>query len=238
MSDESAAVGDDVPVLTIDGPSGAGKGAVSARVAEALGWHLLDSGAVYRAVALAVVDAGLDAGDETAVAELCEGLNLEFAAGQDGIYVLLDGDPVGQRLRSEEVSVMASQVAALPRVRSALLDLQRRFRRAPGLVADGRDMGTVVFPDAPHKVFLEASVEERANRRYKQLKEQGESVKFLRLFRDLEERDRRDRERAVSPTVPAADAVVIDSTHLGLEQVVDQVLALVGQRQGDEKARG
>ncbi len=237
MSDESAAVGDDAPVLTIDGPSGAGKGAVSARVAEALGWHLLDSGAVYRAVALAAVDAGLDADDEAALVELCEGLELDFARGEGGVSVLLAGKPVDQRLRSEEVSVMASQVAALPRVRSALLDLQRRFRRAPGLVADGRDMGTVVFTDAPYKVFLEASVEERANRRYKQLKEQGESVKFLRLFRDLEERDRRDRERAVSPTVPADDAVVIDSTDLGLEQVVDQVLALVRQRSGSEKTK-
>ena len=223
------------PVLTIDGPSGAGKGAVSARVADLLGWHLLDSGAVYRAVALAVLDAGIDAGDEAAVVRLCEGLALDFAAGEDGISVLLAGTPVDQRLRTEEVSVMASRVAALPAVRAALLDLQRRFRRLPGLVADGRDMGTVVFSDAPYKVFLEASVEERANRRYKQLKKKGESVKFLRLFRDLEERDRRDRERAVSPTVPAADAVVIDSTHLGLEQVVDQVLALVRQPPGSEE---
>ena len=223
------------PVLTIDGPSGAGKGAVSARVAEVLGWHLLDSGAVYRAVALAAVDSGIDAGDENALVELCEGLELDFAAGRDGISVLLAGRPVDQRLRTEAVSVMASRVAALPAVRAELLDLQRRFRRPPGLVADGRDMGTVVFPDAPYKVFLEASVEERANRRYKQLKEKGESVKFLRLFRDLEERDRRDRERAVSPTVPATDAVVIDSTDLALEQVVEHVLSLVRPRFGSEK---
>jgi len=225
------------PVLTIDGPSGAGKGAVSARVAEVLGWHLLDSGALYRTVALAAVDAGIDASDEKVVVELCKGLDLDFAAGDDGISVMLAGRPVDQRLRTEEVSVMASRVAALPLVRAELLDLQRRFRRSPGLVADGRDMGTVVFPDAPHKVFLEASVEERANRRYKQLKEQGESVKFLRLFRDLEERDRRDRERAVSPTVPASDAVVIDSTDLGLEQVVEQVLALVRQRSRGEETK-
>jgi CMP/dCMP kinase len=222
--------GSNAPVLTIDGPSGAGKGAVSARVAEALGWHLLDSGAVYRAVALAALDAGIDADDELALVTLCRELDLEFAAGEDGISVLLDTLPVDQRLRTEVVSVMASRVAALPAVRAALLDLQRGFRRSPGLVADGRDMGTVVFPDAPCKVFLEASVEERANRRYKQLKEKGESVKFLRLFRDLEERDRRDRERAVSPTVPAADAVVIDSTSMGLDDVVERVLALVEQR--------
>jgi CMP/dCMP kinase len=227
---ENEATSPAAPVLTIDGPSGAGKGAVSARVAETLGWHLLDSGAVYRAVAVAVLDAGVDPADETAVVALCEGLDLDFTAGEDGISVLLDGRPVDQRLRAEEVSVMASRVAALPEVRRALLELQRRFRRSPGLVADGRDMGTVVFQDAPIKVFLEASVEERANRRYKQLKDKGESVKFLRLFRDLEERDRRDRERSVSPTVPADDAVVIDSTDMGLNDVVEKVLELVHQR--------
>ena len=224
----------EIPVLTIDGPSGAGKGAVSARVAEALGWHLLDSGAVYRAVALAALDAGIDAGNEAAVVSLCEGLELDFAAGEDGISVLLAGEPVDRRLRTEQVSVMASRVAALPEVRRALLELQRRFRRPPGLVADGRDMGTVVFESAPIKVFLEASAEERANRRYKQLKQKGESVKFLRLFRDIEERDRRDRERAVSPTVPANDAVVIDSTDMGLDEVVEKVLNLVRQRTESE----
>ncbi len=232
---ENEATSPAAPVLTIDGPSGAGKGAVSARVAETLGWHLLDSGAVYRAVAVAVLDAGVDPADESAVVALCEGLDLDFAAGEDGISVLLDGRPVDQRLRAEEVSVMASRVAALPEVRRALLELQRRFRHSPGLVADGRDMGTVVFQDAPIKVFLVASVEERANRRYKQLKKKGESVKFLRLFRDLEERDRRDRERDVSPTVPANDAVVIDSTDMGLDDVVEKVLKLVRQRTGSER---
>ncbi len=235
MTKESSGIEGDAPVLTIDGPSGAGKGAVSARVADTMGWHLLDSGAVYRAVALAALDAGVDADDEAAVVALCQGLDLEFVAGEDGISVLLAGRPVDQRLRTEEVSVMASRIAALPEVRRALLELQRRFRRSPGLVADGRDMGTVVFQDAPIKVFLEASVEERANRRYKQLKEKGESVKFLRLFRDLEERDRRDRERAVSPTVPADDAVVIDSTDMGLNDVVEKVLELVRQRPVSER---
>ncbi|QOC21653.1 (d)CMP kinase [Wenzhouxiangella sp. AB-CW3] len=225
-----------IPVLTIDGPSGAGKGAVSARVAESLGWHLLDSGAIYRAVALAVLDEGIDAGDGAAIVGLCADLDLDFAAGEDGISVLLGGQPVDRRLRAEDVSAMASRVAALPAVRQALLDLQRRFRRGPGLVADGRDMGTVVFADAPCKVFLQASVEERAKRRYKQLKQKGESVKFLRLFRDLEERDRRDRERAVSPTVPADDAEVIDSTSLGLDEVVERVLEHVRQRLGREKS--
>lgn len=217
----------EIPVLTIDGPSGAGKGAVSARVAERLGWHLLDSGAVYRAVALAALDRGVEADDDPALVALCESLDLQFRSGPDGIAVLLDGCPVGDRLRSEAVSVMASRVASRPAVRRALLGLQRQFQRAPGLVADGRDMGTVVFPDAPVKVFLDASVEERARRRHKQLKDKGESVKFSRLFRDLVERDRRDRERAVSPTVPAPDAAVIDSTELTLEQVAERILGLV-----------
>jgi len=219
-----------VPVLTIDGPSGAGKGAVSAIVAERLGWHLLDSGAVYRAVALAALDQDIDPEDEPALVALCRNLDLQFRPGCDGIAVVLDGRPVGDRLRSEAVSVMASRVASRPAVRKALLGLQRQFRREPGLVADGRDMGTVVFPDAPIKVFLDAGVEERARRRYKQLKEKGESVKFSRLFRDLEERDRRDRERSVSPTVPAPDAVVIDSTELALDQVVGRLLDLVAER--------
>ncbi|RFF26372.1 MULTISPECIES: (d)CMP kinase [unclassified Wenzhouxiangella] len=224
-----------VPVLTIDGPSGAGKGAVSAIVAERLGWHLLDSGAVYRAVALAALDRGVDPEDEAALTALCETLDLEFRAGEDGIIVLLDGRAVDERLRSEAVSLMASRVASNPAVRRALLGLQRDFRQLPGLVADGRDMGTVVFSDAPVKVFLDASVEERARRRHKQLKEKGESVKFSRLFHDLAERDRRDRERAVSPTVPASDATVIDSTDLTLEQVVERILDLVANRPGGER---
>jgi CMP/dCMP kinase len=219
-----------VPVLTVDGPSGAGKGAVSARVAKRLGWNVLDSGAVYRAVAAAALDRGIDPADEKGLVALCRALDLSFAATDCGIAVTLDGCAADERLRTEEVSVMSSKVAALPAVRAALLDLQRSFRCAPGLVADGRDMGTVVFTDAPIKVFLDASVEERANRRYKQLKDKGENVKFLRLFRDLEARDRRDRERAVSPTVADADAVVIDSTSMGLDEVVERVLAEVHRR--------
>lgn len=220
------------PVLTIDGPSGAGKGAVSAIVARRLGWHLLDSGAVYRAVALAALDRKIDPADEHALVALCRDLNLQFESRRDGIGVLLNGAPVDERLRSEAVSRMASEIAPLPALRQALLGRQREFRRLPGLVADGRDMGTVVFASAAIKVFLDASVEERARRRHKQLKEQGESVKFSRLFRDLAERDRRDRERAVSPTVPAADAVVLDSTELSLDQVVRRVLDLVAERLG------
>ena len=221
---------DPVPVLTIDGPSGAGKGAVSARCAKALGWHVLDSGAVYRSVAMAALQRHIAADDVAALVDLCTDLNLQFRPADEGIRVFLDGQAVDAALRSEAVSVMSSKVAALGPVRAALLERQHAFRQAPGLVADGRDMGTVVFPDAPIKVFLDASVRERANRRYKQLKDKGENVTFSRLFRDLEARDRRDRERAVAPTVPADDAVIVDSTHLDLDQVVERVLAIVQSR--------
>ena len=226
----SAASSVHAPVLTIDGPSGAGKGAVSCRVARALDWHVLDSGAVYRSVALAALEQGLTASDEPGLIALCADLPLSFTAGNEGIEAYLDGRPLGDALRAEPVGVMSSQVAAIPAVRAALLDLQRSFRATPGLVADGRDMGTVVFPDAPVKVFLDASVEERARRRYEQLKDKGEDVTFDRLFRDLEDRDRRDRERSVSPTVAATDAVTVDSTHLSLQQVVDRIESLVRER--------
>ena len=218
------------PVLTIDGPSGVGKGAVSARAAAALGWRVLDSGAVYRAVALAALEQGVSEADRDSLIALSRRLPLSFRPGGDGIEVLLDGRPVGDMLRSEPVSVMASKVAAIPEIRAALLDLQRDCRQPPGLVADGRDMGTVVFPDAPVKVFLDASVEERAQRRYKQLKEKGEPVILARLFRDMQERDRRDRERAVAPTVPADDAEVLDTTALTLDDVVATILDRVRSR--------
>lgn len=221
-----------VPVLAIDGPSGAGKGAVSAALARRLGWHLLDSGAVYRALALASIERSIDVEDEAALVALAAGLELEFEPGEDGIEAVLGGRRVGGLLRSETVSVQASRIAAIPAVRAALLDLQRAARRAPGLVADGRDMGTIVFPDAELKIFLDASVEERAERRYKQLKAKGESVMLSRLLRDMQERDRRDRERAIAPTVPAADAVVVDSTHLSLDQVIERIAALASQRFG------
>jgi len=221
---------DGAPVLTIDGPSGAGKGAVSSRVALALGWNVLDSGAVYRCVALAALQRGLSADDESGLIALCRDLELVFEPGAQGIEVSLNGQPLGDALRAEEVGVMSSQVAAIPAVRAALLELQRSFQSEPGLVADGRDMGTVVFPDALVKVFLDASVKERARRRYQQLKDKGEDVTFDRLFRDLEARDRRDRERSASPTIPAEDAVVVDSTRLTLDEVVDRVGQLVRRR--------
>jgi cytidylate kinase len=215
-----------VPVVTIDGPSGAGKGAVSARCAAALGFHLLDSGAVYRSVAVAAMNRGIEAADIPGLLGLCSDIRLEFVPGANGISVHLDGRAVDEQLRREEVSVMSSKIAVQPDVRAALLELQRGYRRDPGLVADGRDMGTIVFPDAPVKIFLDASVHERASRRYKQLKDKGESVTFSRLFQDLEERDRRDRERAVAPTVPADDATIVDSTDLSLDEVVDRVLEI------------
>ncbi len=215
-----------VPVLTIDGPSGAGKGAVSSAVARRLGWNVLDSGAVYRAVALAAINAEVDISDSAALIALSENLPLEFRPGNDGIEVSLGGTSVGDDLRTEAVSVAASRLASNSGLRRALLEFQRGCRRPPGLVADGRDMGTVVFPDAGLKIFLEASVEERARRRYKQLKEKGESVMLGSLFQDMLERDRRDRERAVSPTVPAPEAVVVNSTRLTLTQVVEKVLGL------------
>ncbi|MGK7296507.1 MAG: (d)CMP kinase, partial [Candidatus Wenzhouxiangella sp. M2_3B_020] len=221
-----------VPVLAIDGPSGAGKGAVSASVARRLGWNVLDSGAVYRSVALAAVEGGVDADDADALVELASELPLAFRAGADGIDVLLEGRDVGASLRTEAVSIMASRVAAIREVRDALLQLQRECRRPPGLVADGRDMGTIVFPDADLKIFLEASVEERAKRRYKQLKQKGESVILPRLLQDMQARDRRDRERAIAPTVPAPDAVVVDSTHLSLEEVIARVIRLADEHIG------
>ncbi len=216
----------EAPVLTIDGPSGAGKGTVSRLVARRLGWRFLDSGAIYRALAWAARRRGVDLNDADAVARVAGEMELEFICDDD-VKVLVDGEDVTDRLQTEECGRIASKIAAYPQVRRALLDKQRAFRRPPGLVADGRDMGTVVFPDAPYKVFLTASAEERARRRYLQLKAQGLDVNLDQIIKDLEERDRRDREREESPLVPAKDAVVIDSSDLSIDEVVDRVLALL-----------
>ncbi len=217
------------PVVTVDGPSGAGKGAVSSSLARALGWRVLDSGAVYRSVALAALEASLDLDDTPALVDLCSDLSLSFEPEEDGIAACLSGRALGDALRAEAVGQASSRVAAVPEVRSALLELQRRYRCLPGLVADGRDMGTVVFPDAEVKIFLNASVEERAKRRYRQLMASGKDVTLDRLMSDLKTRDRRDRDRAVSPTLPAHDAVVVDSTNMDLQQAVEQVLGIVRQ---------
>ena len=230
-------IGDDragaepVFVVTIDGPGGSGKGTVGRRVADRLGWHLLDSGALYRLVALAALDAGLPQDDEPGHAHLALDLNVTFSTDAAGAeVVLLAGKDVTTRLRTEAAGMAASLVAAMPLVRTALLDRQRAFARPPGLVADGRDMGTVVFPDAGLKIYLTASAEERARRRHNQLKEKGLDVSLAALSQEIRERDHRDSARAVAPLRPAEDAVVIDSTGIPIEGVVEEVLALVGQR--------
>ncbi len=215
------------PVIAIDGPGGSGKGTIAMRVAERLGWHYLDSGALYRLVAVAAMDRDIARDDEQRLGELARDLDVSFDVEGSSMTILLDGNRIEGRLRSEAVSAFASHVAAVPAVRSALVERQRAFRRPPGLVADGRDMGTVIFPDAELKIFLTASVEERAQRRYKQLKEKGESVNLSRLFRDIEKRDERDRTRAVAPLRPATDAHVLDSTDASIEKVLERVMALV-----------
>ena len=217
----------DIPVITIDGPGGSGKGTVALRVAERLGWHLLDSGALYRLVAVAAMDRGIASDDGSALGRLSGELDVDFGAGPKGMVVRLDGRDITARLRSEAVSAFSSQAAAFPEVRAALVRLQRACRKAPGLVADGRDMGTVIFPDARLKIFLTASAEARAERRHKQLKEKGESVNLSRLFREIEKRDERDRSRAVSPLMPASDAHLVDSTEMTIDDVVQKILSLL-----------
>jgi cytidylate kinase len=217
---------DGIPVVCIDGPSGSGKGTLARRVAEALGFHLLDSGALYRLTALAAARRGVDLEDEAAVAEVAATMQPRFEPTEDGwTRTWLDGDNVTREIRAEKVGMDASRVAALPAVRKALLALQRGFRRPPGLVADGRDMGSVVFPAAPLKIFLTASAEERARRRHKQLMDKGIGANLPALLRDIEARDEQDAQRAASPMVPADDAIVIDSTSLSIEEVTRQVLA-------------
>ncbi len=218
-----------VPVLAIDGPSGSGKGTVSRLAAEHLGWHLLDSGALYRAVAYAASQAGLDLTDEAVIAACAATTDIRFFDLKDGseTRVYVNNLDSTDALRTEATGAVASTIAAMPAVRAALFDKQRAFRRAPGLVADGRDMGTVVFPDAATKVFLTASAEERAKRRYKQLSDKGLQVTLAALLHEIEARDQRDATRPVAPLRPAADAHVIDSTGMPVEAVVARVLTLL-----------
>jgi cytidylate kinase len=221
----------DIPVITVDGPSGAGKGTISHMLADTLGWHFLDSGALYRVTGQACLIEGVSWDDHPAVTEIARHLQVSFRTSPSGeILVSYKGRDVSRAIRTEEGGRGASTVAAIPAVRDALLARQREFCQAPGLVADGRDMGTVVFPSAPLKIFLTASALERAERRYKQLIAKGENVSLPRLLQDIEERDERDSSRDVAPLVPAEDAIVIDSTATSIEDVFAQVMQKVKER--------
>jgi cytidylate kinase len=223
-----------VAILTIDGPSGSGKGTVSRAAAQALGWSLLDSGALYRLVALAGRRAGLELHDAGALARLARDFDIRFSADLEGDeQVWLDGRDVTREIRTETAGNDASKVASLPPVRAALLERQRRFAVPPGLVADGRDMGTVVFPDAQVKIFLDASADERAARRYKQLKEKGVAATLAALSREIAERDQRDIMRATSPLVASADAVLLDTTGMPVDAVIERVIEIARGRLKD-----
>lgn len=211
----------DAPVITVDGPSGAGKGTLCMMLAKKLGFELLDSGALYRVLALAAIHHGVDTGSENALVPLATHLDVEFIADGDLVKVFLEGEDVSHELRKEETGMAASRIAALPRVREALLRRQRSFVNNKGLVADGRDMGTIVFPDAKVKIFLDASAEERAKRRFNQLQNKGLDVKFGDLLSEIKKRDERDRNRLVAPLKPANDALIVDSTLMDIMQVFD-----------------
>jgi CMP/dCMP kinase len=218
------------PVITIDGPSGTGKGTLAVRVKQRLNWHLLDSGALYRTLALAAQTLSIPLNEEDKLSELALNLAVTFEPDTDGVQIFLDGRNVSREIRTEDAGTAASKVASIASVRAMLLERQRAFRQLPGLVADGRDMGTVVFPDAEVKIYLTASAQERASRRYKQLKQKGISVTLARLLEDICDRDRRDEQRSVSPSRPAPDAIVLDTTSIQIDEVENQVMALIKNR--------
>ena len=217
-----------VPVITLDGPGGSGKGTVCLLLAEKLGWHILDSGSLYRLTALESLRNNVE--EESQLVEIAENMDIEYVPEGSSLKVMLQGMDVTDAIRAEDVGSRASEIAAVAEVRRALLERQRAFARPPGLLADGRDMGTVVFPDAPLKIFLTASPEERAKRRYKQLKEKGIDANLPELIVELEARDKRDCERATAPLKAAEDAILLDTTAMSIEQVVDQVMQLASQR--------
>ena len=217
-------------VICVDGPSGSGKGTLSQRLAEALNFHLLDSGALYRVVGYAASVSGIDWADDNGVTNIARTLDVSFQSAAKGVRVIYAGSDVTESVRSVKGGEGASAVAAIPSVREALLSRQRELACSPGLIADGRDMGTVVFPESPLKIFLEASALARAQRRQSQLQQQGEDVSLPRLLEAIEARDLRDRTRAVSPLVPAEDAVVVDSTTMTADDVFAHVMSLVSQK--------
>ncbi|MFT5676281.1 MAG: cytidylate kinase [Paraglaciecola sp.] len=218
------------PVITVDGPSGAGKGTISSLLAKKLGWHFLDSGAIYRVLAIASVHHQIQAEDEVALLPLASGLDVNFETSDLGTKIILEGEDVTDTIRTESVGAIASKIASLPSIREALLRRQRAFSQSPGLVADGRDMGTVVFPNAQVKIFLTASAEERAQRRFDQLKGKGFDVSMSRLLTDIQARDQRDVNRTVAPLVSAKDALVIDSTCLDVYQVYEKIEEFIGEK--------
>ncbi len=219
------------PVLTIDGPGGAGKGTVCQLVAKKLGWHLLDSGALYRLTALAARLHGVALEDEVSVAMLAKHLDVQFIPQEKGVQIVLEGEDVSLDIRTEQIAGYASKVAALPEVRDALLARQRAFSEAPGLVADGRDMGTVVFSEAPVKIYLTASAEERAKRRFLQLREKGVEGDIVQILQDIMQRDERDMNREIAPLKPAKDALIVESTNMTIEQVLDVVMTELKRNQ-------
>lgn len=219
-----------VPVVTIDGPSGAGKGTISQSLAKQLGWYFLDSGAMYRLCGLACLKQGIPFEDEAAVAKVAQSLDIAFKVVDGGLETWLNGEEVTAELRTEQGGAAASKVAAINAVREALKARQRAFAQMPGLIADGRDMGTVIFPDAPLKIYLTATAEERAARRFKQLQGAGETVNLAAILGDIQARDDRDMNRAVAPLKAADDAITIDSTDMSIEAVFDAILQLIKAR--------